>query len=133
VTLTPLWSLADAVVLAVQVEQHLKPVNTHVALGGSVMYRGHSFKDLDLILYPHGAGTEVFSKPQVLARLKEVGFSVIDCHKPRSPEDALDDAEAVELTLAQPKDGSWDSGSLAHVFICSWQNKRVDFLFMRPR
>jgi hypothetical protein len=26
----------------------------HVALAGSVAYRGHSYKDLDVIVYPHG-------------------------------------------------------------------------------
>jgi hypothetical protein len=50
----PLWCLTEGVELARKLEEHLYP-DFHVALGGSVLSEGNSYKDLDLFIYPHKA------------------------------------------------------------------------------
>src|SRR5215207_8685367 len=49
--ITPLWTLEEGLAMA----RHLEIVfdkRFHVALGGSVLHKGQSFKDLDLLVYP---------------------------------------------------------------------------------
>lgn len=47
------WELQDALRLLPQIELILKPHGWHCALGGSVLHRGWSEKDLDIFVYPH--------------------------------------------------------------------------------
>lgn len=51
-----MWNLDDAVALCRVFETALKRIGFHVALGGSVLYRGESDKDLDVFVYPHATG-----------------------------------------------------------------------------
>ena len=48
----PLWTQQEAIDFCASLWKHLEPVGIHVGLTGSVLTKGHSFKDLDLILYP---------------------------------------------------------------------------------
>lgn len=45
------WDLDTGVALARELEIHMAP-KYHVALAGSVLHKGESFKDLDLIILP---------------------------------------------------------------------------------
>jgi hypothetical protein len=50
----PVWVLnEDTLNLVRAVEQVAKECDLHVALGGSVLHKGKSFKDLDFFVYPH--------------------------------------------------------------------------------
>ena len=51
----PLWTLDEAIKLVRELEEVVKPVGYHCALGGSVLMRGESKKDLDIFVYPHQA------------------------------------------------------------------------------
>lgn len=47
------WTLRQARALINKLEAELTRVDWHVALAGSVLLRGRSSNDLDLIVYPH--------------------------------------------------------------------------------
>jgi hypothetical protein len=49
----PLWQLSEAVEVLREVESIITPYGFHCGLTGSVLYKGESNKDLDIILYPH--------------------------------------------------------------------------------
>jgi hypothetical protein len=58
-TPTPMmWSLEEALVVARALETKIERIynHYHVALGGSVLHRGSSTKDLDIFIYPHKTG-----------------------------------------------------------------------------
>lgn len=48
-----IWTRKDAQVLVTELEAYLKDKGWHVGLTGSVLFKSKSFKDLDLIIYPH--------------------------------------------------------------------------------
>ena len=50
--LSAVWMLEEAVPVCQELEKHLAP-DVHVALGGSVLYKGWSDNDLDIMLYLH--------------------------------------------------------------------------------
>ncbi len=50
---TNLWTLKEGIELARKFEAAIIPVGYHCALGGSVLHRGWSGKDLDIFVYPH--------------------------------------------------------------------------------
>lgn len=68
------WTLDEGVDFVRSLELRLAPT-WHVALGGSVLMRGESRKDIDLIIYPHNASDE--SGWEVLeACLRAAGLSL---------------------------------------------------------
>jgi hypothetical protein len=77
----PVWVLPDAIELARLVEPKAAECGWHVALGGGVLMRGASDKDVDLILYPHKTADKSRKDPFdfVTYRLREVaGFEPAD-------------------------------------------------------
>lgn len=67
------WVLEDAIKLVRLIEPVIRPFGFHSALGGGVLQRGSSAKDVDIMLYQRShevAGT--FS--DVLTALKTIGF-----------------------------------------------------------
>ncbi len=54
-------------------EAHLAPIGVHVALGGSILYRGHSEHDYDIMLYPHNNGEQV-PRERVKVLLETLGY-----------------------------------------------------------
>ena len=48
----PMWTLEQGVELAREIEAALIPAGWHAALAGSVLHRGTSAHDLDIIVYP---------------------------------------------------------------------------------
>lgn len=49
-----MWTLDEGLVVARSLEPVAVAFGYHVALGGGVLLRGASEKDLDVMLYPHG-------------------------------------------------------------------------------
>lgn len=49
----PMWTRETAIPFLAALEEFFAQNGYHCALGGSVMYRGDSDKDLDVIVYPH--------------------------------------------------------------------------------
>jgi hypothetical protein len=48
-----MWTQQEAIWMLASLEPRLKEVGCHCGLTGSVLYRGDSKKDLDVIIYPH--------------------------------------------------------------------------------
>ncbi len=48
-----MWTQQEAIWCLVSLEARLKEVGCHCGLTGSILYRGDSKKDLDVIIYPH--------------------------------------------------------------------------------
>jgi hypothetical protein len=51
----PVWTFHEGVGTARVVESVIRPCGYFTALAGSVLYKGRSFKDLDLLITPLGA------------------------------------------------------------------------------
>ncbi len=48
-----MWNRLESLAVFESLEPIVAKLGYHCALAGSVLYRGHSDKDLDIILYPH--------------------------------------------------------------------------------
>lgn len=48
-----MWTLEEGVMFVHGLEHFMKDIGVHVGITGSVLYKGSSTKDLDIILYPH--------------------------------------------------------------------------------
>lgn len=51
------WTMEEALTLIRELEPKMSAAGWHVALGGGVLLRGQSEHDLDLVFFPHVAGT----------------------------------------------------------------------------
>ena len=51
-----MWQFASALIMVRRLEAALDPVGFHVGITGSVLTRGGSVNDLDLIVFPHSTG-----------------------------------------------------------------------------
>ena len=47
------WTLEEGIKFARELEFNLIPLGYHCAITGSVLYKGRSEKDLDIMIYPH--------------------------------------------------------------------------------
>jgi hypothetical protein len=65
------YTLAELCELGAKLEPFMREIGVHVALGGSCMYRGHSDKDMDVILYPH---ERAINKRAAIVELERIGF-----------------------------------------------------------
>jgi len=54
----PMWTREQAFWVLERLELIMASMGAHVALNGSVLYRGSSEKDLDVIIYPHNKQQE---------------------------------------------------------------------------
>jgi len=106
-----MWRREEAVWVIERLEPVMANLGAHVALAGSVAYRGTSDKDLDLILYPHQA-VEGVPFDWFLAKVELEKFfaapAIVDC----GGTSQLRDAKKVSW-LTTPK------------------GKRVDFFFLQ--
>ena len=51
-----MWNLEEAIDFSRSLEEVLVPVGFHCGISGSVLIKGHSDDDLDLVVYPHSSG-----------------------------------------------------------------------------
>lgn len=49
------WTFQEGVDFVRDINSHLQKANCHAGITGSVLYKGYSAKDLDLIIYPRDA------------------------------------------------------------------------------
>lgn len=59
------WTRSAAIRFAARVERALAPLKFHVGIVGSVLHRGRSSKDLDLIVYPHDLSTATWNDDDI--------------------------------------------------------------------
>lgn len=78
-----MWTREEAFWVIERLEPIMAEMGAHVALGGSVLYRGSSTKDLDIIVYPHNADKfntwETYPLKQKLAEFFKSGGTFNDC------------------------------------------------------
>jgi len=71
-----MWERPEAIKMCSFLERYLSPLGVHIALGGSILYRGTSEHDVDIIVYPHHVPTATFSQiHQVFQLLIHLGFT----------------------------------------------------------
>lgn len=69
-------TLEQGIAIAQIVETAIIPAGYHCALGGSVLHKGGSDKDLDIFLYPHNGNS---LNPELLrVRLQTHGFKLVN-------------------------------------------------------
>jgi len=68
-----MWTLKEAIELIQEIEPKFQAAGFHVGLTGSVVFKGESKKDLDLIVYPHdydaGRGFDVKAARKLIAEI----------------------------------------------------------------
>lgn len=73
------YTIQDAIDAARLIEPELARRGLHASVGGSLMYRGDSEKDIDLIIYRHNPGDAPMAQPvsaSVEAAALVAGFTV---------------------------------------------------------
>lgn len=69
------YTLSNAVDLAARLEPLIfERFNLHLAIGGSLVYRGHSEKDIDIFIYPHNKEV-VIDRNAIWGWLEDEGFT----------------------------------------------------------
>jgi len=67
-----MWTLAEGVHLCRRLERRLTPAGFAIALTGSILLKGKSYKDLDLVVYP--LSTKSVQIPLCYEALRLVGL-----------------------------------------------------------
>lgn len=68
-----MWTLEEAIYVVRELEKKVGPVGIHLGITGSVLYKGSSEKDLDIIVYPHSTTDAVTD----LRSLELIGCEII--------------------------------------------------------
>jgi len=80
------WHLLEAIDLLHKVEAIAKNAGLHVGLAGSVLHKGQSVDDLDLVVFPLQTKKE-FNFRHFQEALEELGFFDWFCRTPYHPDD----------------------------------------------
>ena len=96
------WDLIDGIALARRLELLAIPMNCHIALGGGVLQRGYSKKDLDIFVYPRKASKKTLLPAEILRVFEATDIKQVNYH--------FDDGKTV--------------------FSCKIDGRRVDFFFV---
>ncbi len=107
----PVWRIGEALSFLRMLWDVLEPLGYYVGLTGSVMTKGHSSNDLDIIIYP--ASTKKLDRARLLNGLEVAGL------KQRFRRD----------TVVQAWRGL-GSDDEKHVEVWVYQGKRVDIFFL---
>ena len=57
-----LWTLDEATKLIAQIEKEVSALGFHCGLTGSILLKGESNHDLDIIIYPHDTSSSVLNE-----------------------------------------------------------------------
>lgn len=106
------WTLEQGVEACRVIQAAVQPLGFHVGLAGSVLTKGSSTKDLDVIVYPHNR-TERPPVEEVHDALREIGVKLTWDRK------FIDEIRV--------KKGSTDT---KHVEAFLYQGKRIDVFFL---
>ena len=67
------WDINRGIVIAQLIESIVVKLGYHVALTGSVLIKGESDKDLDVMIYPHKT-TSCSPREEVMEKMSQSGF-----------------------------------------------------------
>lgn len=82
-----MWRWSTALRFVRRMQRTLEPLGYHVALAGGVLMRGHSRKDLDLVIIPHDLSRppDVGPASKVVRALEKLGLRCYcNAHKMRA-------------------------------------------------
>jgi hypothetical protein len=105
----PIWDLKSGIQFCRKIEKQLSEVGYHCALTGGVLYNSKSFKDLDVMVYPHSHKQHTFT--DAIACLKEF-------------------CDVYDLEPALSDDEKYDE-DCKDIWYAKYQGKRIDFFFVR--
>lgn len=106
------WTFEEALAFVKQLEMWLEPAGFHAAMTGSVLSKGQSNKDLDLVLFPHDT-----SKIDMSFLRYSLGKAGLEPVHSRAKVAALWERQR--------------SNDTKHVEVWAYRNKRVDLFFLR--
>jgi hypothetical protein len=106
-----MWNLEQALKLIKELEDSLSQFGVHCALAGSVLYRGTSENDLDLIIYPHKKKKDKSWNTYEVKKILKVFFKVPEIRDCGGVSQIRD---AKEVSWIEIEDG-----------------KRIDFFFLK--
>lgn len=104
------WTLDEALPFVRSLGEELYP-DWYVALAGSVLMRGNSEKDLDVLVFPRSTAENKLSECKAV--LTMFGLKLLYSRE--------------VVTMKWIREGSNDT---KHVEVWEWQNKRVDLFFV---
>lgn len=94
-----MWTLEQGVDVARSIEPLAIASGFHVAIGGSVLHRGESQKDLDIFVYPHKtsqvSGTDVDAFKESLFKYLNIATWEAKPHKVYGDSKVVESAEYV--------------------------------------
>jgi hypothetical protein len=99
-----LLTLEDGIRICREIEDVLSPLGYHTALTGSLLYKGRSTKDVDIVVYPHQVSEQL--APVII--LDKLGVFVTSLQNEASCTDKL-------------------------VAVTEYKGVRVDFFFLERR
>ncbi len=108
----PIWQRDEAILFCRYLSVFLVPCGYVVALTGSVLIKGESFKDLDIVVFP--MSSKEFNIERLYVGLRMAGLS--------------------QVRDVKSMHAGWRSKGLSdekHVEVWSICNKRVDFLILK--
>lgn len=105
----PPWTLEEAIPVLRAIEEAIIPLGYHCAIGGSVLHKGRSEKDLDVFVYPHDAD-KTLTPEEILGALDAPlnGLCAGRCNPDYRPRDC--------------KEVYWSYNG---------DNRRIDFFFLK--
>lgn len=100
------WTQQEALCLLPQIESGIVHTGYHVGMLGSVLHKGFSTKDLDIVIYPHhkGDGENFMGLVEALIKL---GFSLFELQEHKKYADTKT------------------------VYKATYKNKRIDIFLLR--
>ncbi len=101
------WTLEEGLEVVRKFELIAKHHEAHVALGGSVLIKGESSKDLDIMIYAHNT-TIGYSTKSIMEDLRTLGLK----YRGKPPRKSRYYADGKEI------------------MVCEFDGKRVDIFFL---
>lgn len=107
--MSEVWNLNEGVEFIRNLELVLDKIGYHSGLTGSVLYKGFSEKDLDVMVYPHKTTNE------------------------KTVEEVLTVLEVASIKVVEQRDhtGFTNCADSKTVYHCEWKGKRIDFFFVK--
>ena len=105
----PKWTLAEGVDFVKHLECYMHP-RYHVALGGSVLHKGESDNDIDILVLPHS--TDHWELEEIYIRLEAAQMKLKITN---------------EVVMKKWRDGG--STDTKYVEVWTWEHKRVDVFY----
>lgn len=107
------WTREEALEMISEISPGLKSVGYELALAGSILTKGTSSKDVDVVLFPTNSNQQ--DLPKLKEQLETLGMRLLHTE---------------EIVKARWK-RVYNSEDKKHVEVWEWKGKRVDLFFLK--